>query len=169
MLVLGIDPGTRVAGYGIVAAEGARMRLVEAGVLRAPARDPVERRLARIAAGLRDLLSRHRPDAAAVEDAFVKVDPQAALAVGLARGAILAVLGELGLEAASYPPASVKRSVAGSGRAGKDQVARMVAAILGEDARVPLADATDALAVAIAHALFLGPRARSRARGSPLG
>jgi crossover junction endodeoxyribonuclease RuvC len=155
MLVLGIDPGTRVAGYGFVATEGARMRLVEAGVLRAGDRDPVERRLATIAGGLREVLSRHRPDAAAVEDAFVRVDPQAALAVGLARGAILSVLGELGLAVSSYPPASVKRSVAGNGRAGKDAVARMVTAILSLGRADWAADATDALAVAISHALAI--------------
>jgi crossover junction endodeoxyribonuclease RuvC len=168
VLVLGIDPGTRVAGYGLVAAEGTRLRLVEAGVLRAPAGEPVERRLARIAAGLREVLRRHRPDAAAVEDAFVKVDPQAALAVGLARGAILAVLGELGIEVASCPPASVKRSVAGNGRASKEQVARMVAAILGVETLGAASDATDALAVAISRALALGrprpPAGRSRER-----
>jgi len=156
MLVLGIDPGTRVVGFGLVRVEGNRLLFVDAGVLRAPRNAPIEQRLAKIADDLSELVRRHAPDAAAVEDVFVKVDPQAALAVGLARGAILSVLGRARLEVASYPPASVKRSVAGNGRATKAQVARMVAAILGENGLGEPMDATDALSVAIAHALFLG-------------
>jgi crossover junction endodeoxyribonuclease RuvC len=88
-----------------------------------------------------------------MEDAFVREDPRAALVVGQGRGALLAVLGEREIPVSSYPPASVKRAVAGNGRAPKEQVARMVAAILGIDGpRGPL-DSTDALAVAIAHSL----------------
>jgi crossover junction endodeoxyribonuclease RuvC len=153
MLILGLDPGTRVVGYGLVEASGNRLRLVAAGVLTAPPADPVERRLARIAKGLAGILAKHPPDVAAMEDAFVRDDPRAALVVGQGRGALLAVLGEREIPVTSYPPATVKRAVAGNGRAPKEQVARMVAAILHADGpRGPL-DATDALAVALTHGL----------------
>src|SRR5262245_51632860 len=146
MLVLGLDPGTRVVGYGFVEALGSRLRLVAAGVLTAPAKDPVEPGLALIAQGLRGLMAGHKPDVAAMEDTFVRDDPRAALVVGEGRGALLSVLGEREIRVHSYPPASVKRAVAGNGRAPKEQVARMVSAILGSDGpRGPL-DSTDALA-----------------------
>jgi crossover junction endodeoxyribonuclease RuvC len=151
MLILGLDPGTRVAGYGLVEARGSRLRLVGTGVFSAPATAPVERRLAAIAKGLREVVAAHRPDVAAME--VVRVDPRAALVVGQARGALLAVLGEHGIEVRSYPPATVKRSVGGNGRASKEQVARMVGAILGTSMPEVPVDATDALAVAIAHGL----------------
>lgn len=155
MLILGLDPGTRVVGYGLVEATGSRLRLVATGVLTAPAAAPVEQRLATIAKGLSRIVVDHRPGVAAMEDVFVRDDPRAALVVGQGRGALLAVLGEHGIPVRSYPPASVKRAVAGNGRAAKEQVSRMVAAILG--ARGPLGplDATDALAVAIAHSLWM--------------
>ncbi len=153
MLILGVDPGTRVAGYGLVEAKGSRLMLVGMGVLTAPASAPVEERLAAIARGLRQVIEGRRPDAAAMEDAFVRVDPRAALLVGQGRGALLAVLGEWKIPVRSYPPATVKRSVAGNGRASKEQVARMVAAILGVGRLPGPLDATDALAVAIAHGL----------------
>jgi len=127
-------------------------------VLRADAARPIEQRLAVLAAQLRTLLERADPEAAAVEDVFVRADPRAALAIGHARGAVLALLGEREVPVAAYPPATVKRAVAGNGRAAKEQVARMVAAILRvKELDVPL-DATDALAVAITHALR-APRA----------
>ena len=153
MLILGLDPGTRVVGYGLVEARGSRVRFVAAGVFRAPATLPIEQRLARIAKGLVQLLAEHRPGAAAMEDAFVRHDPRAALVVGQGRGALLAVLGEHEVPVRSYPPATVKRAVAGNGRAAKEQVARMVAAILGVSGPPGPLDATDALAIAIAHSL----------------
>jgi len=142
-----------VVGWGLVEAEGSRLRFVEAGALRAPSGAPIERRLAALATQLREVVRRGRPDAVAMESAFVKLDPQAALAVGEGRGALLAVLGEAGLGVASYPPATVKRAVAGNGRAAKEQVARMVAAILKLPGPPEPLDATDALAVALTHAL----------------
>lgn len=152
MRLLGIDPGTRVVGYGLIDLSGSRLSLVAAGALRPPPQDPVERRLAFLHDALGRLLAEHRPAVAAIEDAFVKADARAALAIGLGRGALLAALGAAGLEVASYPPATVKRAVAGSGKAEKPRVARMVAAILGLPAPPDPLDATDALAVAICHA-----------------
>jgi crossover junction endodeoxyribonuclease RuvC len=151
MRILGLDPGTRVTGFGVVDVEGSRMRLVDAGILATPSDAPLEIRLATIAHRLRDLVAATGPEAAAVEGAFVKLDPKAALAIGHARGAILAVLGELSVPVFSYAPASIKRAVTGNGRASKEQVARMVGAILGSDEPLER-DATDALGAAVAHA-----------------
>jgi crossover junction endodeoxyribonuclease RuvC len=151
--ILGVDPGTRRLGFGVIEASGSRLVLLECGVLAPPAGDPLERRLAAIAAGLRAIIARHAPAAVAVEDVFVKADPRAALAVGQSRGAVLAVAGEAGLPVSAYPPATVKRAVAGSGAAEKGRVGRMVAAILGLPSTPAPADASDALAVAITHAL----------------
>ena len=151
--ILGIDPGTRVVGYGIVDRDGSRLHCVAAGVVSAPASLPIEQRLARIARGLREIVAEHAPQAAAMEDVFIDVDPRSALKLGFGRGAILAVLGEAGLAVASYPPATVKKAIASNGRADKAQIGRMVTAILGLGALPGPADATDALAVAITHAL----------------
>lgn len=154
--IIGIDPGTRVVGFGIIEQQGSRMWAIAAGVVAVPAKLPIEQRLARIAAGLREHLAEHRPDTAAMEDVFVDADPRSALKIGFGRGAILALLGEAGLTVASYPPATIKKAVTGNGRADKTQVGRMVAAILALSAVPEPADATDALAVAITHALRAG-------------
>ena len=139
-----------MAGYGFVEVEGTRLRFLDAGTLVAERTAPLERRLATIASGLRALCETWRPDAAAVEDVFVKADPRAALAVGHGRGALLAVLGEHRIAVHSYAPASIKRALTGNGRAPKERVAKMVAQLLGT---ADLAtDATDALAAALAHA-----------------
>ncbi len=151
--ILGIDPGTLRLGYGLIEARGSRLAFLDAGVLVAPASEPLESRLATLARGLRALLEKHRPGEAAVEDVFVRNDPRAALSIGHARGAVLAVLGEAGLAVASYAPATIKRAVASNGRALKPQVARMVGAILGLASPTAPLDATDALATAITHAL----------------
>ena len=137
--------------------EGTRLTFVDAGVLKAAAKDPLERRLASISTAFSTLVERIGPAEAAVEDVFVKTNPRTALAIGHARGALLSVLGTHGIVVFSHPPASVKRSVAGNGAAGKDQVARMVGVILGLKLELPL-DATDALAGAIAPALGLKTR-----------
>lgn len=130
--------------------EGTRLRCVDAGTFTAARNEPLERRLAAIAAGLRGILASWRPDVAAVEDVFVKSDPRAALAVGHGRGALLAVLGEHGIAVHSYAPATIKRTLTGSGRATKERVGRMVGKLLGTGDLA--ADATDALAAAVTHA-----------------
>jgi len=151
--ILGIDPGTRVVGYGIIDQQGSRLRCTDAGALCVSAKIALPIRLARLAAGLREIIEKHRPDTVAMEDAFVATDPSAALKIGAGRGAILAVLGDHEFDVANYPPATIKRAVAGNGRADKEQVARMVTAILGLAGPPEPLDATDALAVAITHAL----------------
>jgi crossover junction endodeoxyribonuclease RuvC len=152
MRILGIDPGTRVLGYAVVDCDGARrLRYLECGVLEVKARTPIERRLGEIAVGLAEIIEELHPDTAAVEEVFSALNVRSALALGQARGAVLAVCGRAELRVWGYPPALIKQAVTGRGRAPKGQVARMVQALLGLK-REPRADAADALAVAIAHA-----------------
>ena len=151
MRVLGIDPGSRVCGYGVVAIEGARQcRYVECGVLTSARDNPIERRLGEIARWLHEVIAELEPDALAVEDVFTHANVRSALALAQARGTVLAVAGMCGLPVFSYPPAMVKKTVTGRGRASKEQVARMVQALVGLRS-TPRADAADALAVAICH------------------
>ena len=154
MRILGIDPGSRVCGYGVVTSDGAgRLAYVECGVLTAPEDWPMERRLGEIARLLIEVVRELAPQVVAVEDVFAHGDrgARSALALAQARGMALAVVGLAGLSVASYPPSLVKKTVVGSGKADKDQVARMVQALIG--LRVaPRSDAADALAVAITHA-----------------
>ncbi|MBL9086990.1 MAG: crossover junction endodeoxyribonuclease RuvC [Planctomycetia bacterium] len=149
--VLGIDPGTHVCGWGVVDRDGPRLVTVGFGVVRAKASDPIERRLATIAAGLRAVVATHRPDAAAVEDVFFGRDPRAAVRLGEGRGAALVVLADAGLPVAHYANNVVKRSVGGAGRAAKTGVQAMTRAILGLANLGGELDASDALALAICH------------------
>lgn len=158
MRILGLDPGSRVCGYGVIEQRARELAYVECGVLTAPEGHPMEVRLGAIARGLREVLDELTPDVVAVEDVFEHQNPRSALALAQARGMALAVIGLAGLRVASYPPAVVKKAVSGSGRADKDQIARMVQALIGLR-RLPRADATDALAVAITHGRRLQPTA----------
>lgn len=152
MRVLGVDPGSRVCGYGVIAVDAPRQyRYVECGVLTAPRGAPAEARLGEIARCLVELMREVAPDAVAVEDVFSHINPRSALALAQARGTVLAVAGMAGLPVFSYSPARVKQAVTGRGRASKDQVARMVRVLTGLR-RTPTSDAADALAVAITHA-----------------
>lgn len=149
MIVLGIDPGTASTGYGVVQSAGSRLRTLGHGVIVTRAGLPLERRLADIHALVGDLLDRHEADALAVEELYFGANVRTAFAVGQARGVVLLAAGQRGVASRSYTPQQVKSAVCGQGRAAKDQVARMVAALLGLPA-VPAPDhAADALAVAI--------------------
>ena len=150
--IVGIDPGSRNCGYGVIRCAGpdASLTYVACGVLAAPATHVMESRLGEIARDLRELLNEYSPDAIAMEDVFSHVNPRSALALAQARGMALAIAGLAGLPVFSYAPALVKKTVVGSGRAEKEQVARMVATMLGLTKAMPL-DASDALGVAITH------------------
>ncbi|HEY0190741.1 MAG TPA: crossover junction endodeoxyribonuclease RuvC [Kofleriaceae bacterium] len=156
MRILGIDPGSRVCGYGVIDERAGELVYVECGLLTAPEHRPMEQRLGEIARGLREVIGELAPDVVAVEDVFSYQNPRSALALAQARGMALAVIGLAGLAVASYAPALVKKAVSGSGRADKSQVARMVQALIGLRS-LPRADATDALAVAITHGRQLRP------------
>jgi crossover junction endodeoxyribonuclease RuvC len=151
-VVLGIDPGTASTGFGIVERRGSAVSTLGGGVISTRPDQPLERRLAAIAARLEELISMHRPAALAVEDIFFGRNVRTAFAVGQARGAVLAAAGAEGIPCFTYTPQAVKLAVCGSGRANKDQVQRMVAALLGLDAPPASDHAADALALAICHA-----------------
>ena len=153
MRVLGIDPGTAACGYGIVHVDGGRITAICHGWWRTSPRERLEARLLTIFEGVQELIGLHAPDAVALEESFVGADARIALSVGQARGAVLVAASSAGLVCAEYAPARVKQAVCGYGRADKEQVGKMVKAILGL-AEVPHPNhAADALAVAICHAL----------------
>jgi crossover junction endodeoxyribonuclease RuvC len=152
MIVLGLDPGTAATGYGVVASTGGRLRALAHGVVRTRAGTDHALRLAEIHDQVRALAEAHAPDAAAVEELFVRDNPRTILSVGEARGAALAALGCRGVQVHAYTVSAIKTAVCGYGRAEKSQVQQMVRAILALD-ELPRPDhAADALAAAICHA-----------------
>jgi crossover junction endodeoxyribonuclease RuvC len=151
VIVLGIDPGLANTGYGVVARRDGRLLALDGGVVATPADLPLERRLARIAAQIRELLRKHDCDAMALEQLYFGANAQSAFAVGHARGVAMLAAGEQGVQCASYTPQQVKAAVCGSGRAGKDQVARMVQTLLALSSPPSPDHASDALAVAVCH------------------
>jgi crossover junction endodeoxyribonuclease RuvC len=160
MFVLGIDPGLSRCGYGCVEANGRGGRAVAVGVLTTPPSEPLAERLASLDTELRALLAELRPQAVAVERLFFQVNARTAMAVGQASGLVLAAAVQAGCEVALYTPNEVKEAVAGYGAAPKEQVQRMVQALLGlaEPPRPP--DAADALALALCHLATAPLRAR---------
>ena len=153
MKVVGIDPGTAACGYGIVHESGGRLRAIAHGCWHTAADERLELRLRTLFEGVAALIAEHAPDAVVLEESFVGADARIALSVGQARGAVLVAAASAGVACAEYAPARVKQSVCGYGRADKDQVGRMVKAILALP-EVPTPNhAADALAVAICHAL----------------
>ena len=168
MRILGIDPGSLRLGYGVIecgGAAGSEVAYVECGVISASARKPRPDRLAEIGRGLRELCAEVRPDAVAMEEAFFGVNVQSTIALGEARGVALFVAAECGLRVTGYPPATVKQTVVGHGRASKRQVGYLVRALLALR-RTPEPDASDALAIAICHARRQGLVRRATARGA---
>jgi crossover junction endodeoxyribonuclease RuvC len=150
MIVLGIDPGTRNFGWGIVARVGTRLVHIAHGVISPDTDTSIAERLVVIERELDANLAAHHPTHASVESMFFSKDAQAAAKLGHARGVALLVCARAGLGVAEYPPARVKRTVAGHGRADKTQVAQMIRVILGL-AIAPKSDAADALALAVTH------------------
>jgi crossover junction endodeoxyribonuclease RuvC len=151
--VIGIDPGTASCGFGIVHEKDGRLRAIDHGWWRTPAAERLELRLKTIFDGVAGLIAAHQPDAVALEESFVGADARTALSVGQARGAVMVAAASAGVECAEYAPARVKQLVCGYGRAEKEQVQKMVTAILSLEAPPKPSHASDALAVAICHAL----------------
>jgi crossover junction endodeoxyribonuclease RuvC len=151
MIVLGIDPGLANTGYGVVARRGGRLVALDGGCVQTPAGLAPELRLAAIHARVGELLDEHEPDAVALEELYFGANARSAFAVGQARGAVMLAAGQRGVPCSGYTPQQVKGAVCGTGRAPKDQVGRMVQALLAL-AEPPTPDhAADALAVAICH------------------
>ena len=151
MRVLGIDPSVRSTGYGVIECRGAAVRLVEAGVIATDGRSTLHARLADINDSLAEIIRTTRPDIVAVEQVFARpVNPKTTIMMAHARGALLAVAAQARLQVVEFSATSVKRAIAGSGAASKEQVARMVVQSL-RLSRVPRPpDVTDALALALA-------------------
>jgi crossover junction endodeoxyribonuclease RuvC len=149
--VFGIDPGSHRTGYGCVASDGRRHRLVACGTVAAPSRASFPDKLRAIHGGLRALLAEHRPDCVAIEDVFHARNVRAALTLGHARGVALLAACEAGVPVVTYTPAEVKHAVVGYGRAEKRQVQQMVRLLLGLASVPSPHDVADALAVAICH------------------
>mgnify|MGYP003525185969 CR=1 FL=1 len=146
MIILGVDPGTAVTGYGVIdAGPGPKVRLIECGVVRTPARDPLPVRLRAIRDGMVELLERHRPGAVAVEDVFYGKNLRTTVVLAHARGVILLTAEEAGVPIAEYPPALVKKAVV-----------YMVAQLLRLTAPPSPDDAADGVAVALAHHILSG-------------
>ncbi len=151
MVVLGVDPGTAQTGYGVVRGDGSRPpTLVECGVIRTRARDPLPDRLRDIYDGISELLDRHHPDAMAVEDVFYARNVRTTVVLGHARGVVLLAGEQRGLAIHEFPPAEIKKAVVGRGAATKEQVQFMVARLLRLKHPPQPADAADGVAAALA-------------------
>lgn len=160
MIVLGIDPGTANTGYGVVAGDGSqRMQLVECGVIRTRPRDPLPSRLREIYEGVEELVSRHRPDMLAVEDVFYAKNVRTTVVLGHARGVILLAGAMHDLTVHEFPPAEIKKAVAGTGAATKEQVQYMITRLLRLKSVPTPSDAADGVAAAVA--CLMGVRVRA--------
>jgi len=151
MRILGIDPGTRITGYGIIDVEGNRLRHVDNGIVKTRSSDPLPIRLKAIYDGLTVVLKEFSPEAVAIEQVFLAKNPKAALTLGHARGTAVIASVNLNLEVHEYSALQVKSAVVGYGHAAKQQVQHMVKTLLNLP-EVAQEDAADALAVAICHA-----------------
>ncbi len=151
MRLLGLDPGLRVTGWGVIEVDGNRLSAVADGVVRSDERLSLAERLAQLHQALVAVIREHAPDEAAVEQTFVNRNPESTLKLGQARGAVLLAPALAGIAVAEYAPARVKQALVGTGRAQKDQVGMMVRTLL-PGCLAATADAADALAVAICHA-----------------
>jgi crossover junction endodeoxyribonuclease RuvC len=151
MRILGIDPGLRVTGFGVIDKEGAALRYVASGCIRSSAQKSLPERLATLFAGVGEVMARYAPDEAVAEKVFVNVNPHSTLLLGQARGAVIAALVAGKLPVAEYTALQIKQAVVGQGKAAKKQVEHMVMRLLHLSG-APQADASDALAAAICHA-----------------
>jgi crossover junction endodeoxyribonuclease RuvC len=154
MRILGLDPGLGTTGWGLIEADGNRLRHVANGQIKTDASAPLPRRLAALADQLEALIADHAPTAAAVEEVFVNKNPQSTLKLGQARGVVLMCAARAGIDVGEYSPTLVKKAVVGTGGADKAQVHAMIARLL-PGAKIAGSDAADALAVAITHAHHL--------------
>lgn len=171
--ILGIDPGLRTTGFGVIDKAASRLVYVTSGCVRTPDEGSLPLRLKTILDGLREVIATHRPLQVAVEIVFVNVNPQSTLLLGQARGAAICASVDAGLPVAEYTALQVKQSVVGNGHAAKEQVQHMVRRLLALPGD-PGPDAADALACAICHAhggqgLGTLPTAGLRLRGGRLG
>ena len=152
MLIMGVDPGTAITGFGLVKYTGNSFSLVECGCIRTTPEEPLDKRLLILYRELTDIIKRHNPEQFAVEELFFNKNVRTALAVGHARGVAMLAAAGSGLPVSEYTPLQVKQAVVGFGRAEKTQVQFMVKTILSLPVAPSPDDVADALAVAICHA-----------------
>lgn len=152
MRILGLDPGSRHTGYGLIDRRGSQLTAVAQGRISLPPKMPLPERLARLCRQLRDLASRFEPETAVLETLYRGVNVRSLIVLAQARGALLATLAVEGIEIREYSPAEIKTALTGNGRADKQQVGRMVRLVLGLGGERLSPDASDALAVAICFA-----------------
>jgi len=153
--ILGVDPGLRNTGWGVIESQGSSLRFVAAGTVKSNAKADLASRLCQLHDGLADILHTHQPDEAAVENTFVNKDAGATLKLGQARGIALLVPARAGLPVAEYAPNAVKKAVIGVGHGDKTQIKMMIGMLLPK-AVYDSDDAADALAIAICHAHHRG-------------
>lgn len=151
MTVLGVDPGTRITGYGVVAEEEGRRTLVECGAIRPRGNRPLAERLLEIYEGISAVIARTCPDVVCVEGVFYGQNVRTTLTLGHARGAVMLAAARRSIRVAEYPPAEVKSAVVGTGRAAKGQVALMIQHHLSLAEPPEPADAADGIALALCH------------------
>lgn len=151
MIVLGIDPGTAITGYGLVGEHDGRAVVIAAGAITTPSDLPLPDRLLVIQRELAALIAQYRPDHAAVEELFFNKNVRTALAVGHARGVILLTIAQANVRFFEYTPLEVKQAITGSGRADKKQMQQMITLLLGLDKVPKPDDVADALAIAVCH------------------
>jgi len=155
MRILGIDPGTRITGYGLIDTERNQFRHIDNGCIIPRASAPMVDRLTAIASKIEAIIVEFQPDAVALEKAFFAKNAASALKLGQCRGVIMVVAGQAALPLAEYSPSEIKLAVTGSGRADKEQIQKMIRLRLTLPEE-PQADAADALAVALCHAQSYG-------------
>lgn len=160
--ILGLDPGLRRTGWGVIQVDGNALRFLAAGTVCSDDKQDLAERLAQLHRGVIEVIKSWSPTLAAVEETFVNKNPLSTLKLGQARGAVMLAASLSGLNVAEYTPNAVKKAVVGSGHAAKEQVQMMVRTLLG-GVKTEGADAADALAVAICHAHHRGTRDRIKA------
>ena len=151
MIILGIDPGLRTTGFGVIEKHGNKLRYIASGTVKTGSEGELPPRLKIILQGVSEIVGTYRPDCAAIEKVFVNVNPQSTLLLGQARGAAICALVHADLSVAEYTALQVKQAVTGHGKAAKEQVQDMVSRLLSLPG-LPGTDAADALGVAICHA-----------------
>ena len=155
MMILGIDPGSRLTGWGLVDHSNKRSAYLASGALRLGTQRPLAERLLRLSEGMEDLLARYNPGHCAIERIFTAKNARSALVLGHARGVILCAMARRGVKLHEYSPTQIKQAIVGGGRASKTQVQLMVGALLAHKAALQ-EDEADALAVALTHAVCSG-------------
>lgn len=165
MIILGIDPGTRITGFGVIRVQGIQYRRIHSGAIHTSATMPMAEKLKTIYSGLTDVIEEYQPDVCSVETAFYGKNIQSTLKIGHVRGIALLAAAMHNIDVVEYSPREVKRAVTGTGAAAKEQVSYMVKVLLRHEGRFRHSDEADGLALALCHAVSLN-RPQSNGKSS---